>query len=92
MRKLLKIGIPILVAVLALGIGAGLVLANGDDTPAVTNKALSYQAGYSWCPQGNGANCPQGNGVNCPQAGYCQGYCGGSGDTANQPYHGGCWR
>ncbi len=51
MSKLMKFGIPLLVGVLALGVGAGFVLAQGNDTPVVTPNAVAYQASNSWCPQ-----------------------------------------
>ncbi len=75
MNKWLKIGIPILVAVLVLVIGTGIVLANGND--------------YSRCPQYTGSqylNCPcAGNGGYsnngyCPGPGACYGPGGSYGD------------
>jgi hypothetical protein len=75
MKKLLKIGIPILVAVLVLIIGTGLVLAK-NDAPVLTDSRASYDDDYSRCPQCLGWQNP-----NCPMAGNAGGWggCGGSG-------------
>lgn len=69
MNKLLKIGIPILIAVLVLVIGAGLVLAKEKDTSVLTSPTASYDDDYSRCSQ-----CPGLQYANCPCAGN-----GGSG-------------
>ena len=90
MSKFLKIGVPILVAVLVLIIGTGLVLAK-IDTPVFTAAQTSYDAGYSICPQQcqgpQGCICPQQTDCasNCP--GYNGGYyrgCGGGGISCFQ--------
>ena len=82
MSKLLKIGIPILVAaVLVLVIGAGLVLAKEKDTSVLNCPYASYDDAYSGCSQCPGglqyANCPcAGNGGGlggCRSGGYCAG-------------------
>ena len=88
MNKLLKIGIPILIAILVLIIGTGLVLAKEKDTSVLTGSRASYDDDYSKCPQCLGwqnPNCPMGG--NCPMVGNypCAGNggglagCGGSG-------------
>jgi hypothetical protein len=65
MKKWLKVGIPILVAVLVLVIGAGVVVANDND--------------YSRCPRYAGSqylNCPcagSGGGWQGPNNSYCTG-------------------
>lgn len=93
MSKLLKIGVPILVAVLVLIIGTGLVLAQRD-APVSIGPSASYDADDSWCPQQcqgpQGCICPQpGNCVsNCP--GYNSGYSSGCGNGANCPQAGYC--
>ena len=76
MNKLLKIGIPILIAVLVLVIGAGLVLAKEKDTSVLTSPTVSYDDDYSRCSQ-----CPGLQYANCPCAGNggSGGGCGGSG-------------
>ena len=74
MKKLLKIGIPILVAVLVLIIGAGLVLAK-NDAPVLTGTSVSYDGGYPGCPQSSTCPC-LGNGgewEGCGGGGYCKG-------------------
>ena len=68
MKKLLKIGIPILVAVLVLIIGTGVVLAN-NDAPVLTGSRASYDDGYSRFPMAGYG--PGG----CPMAGYGPGGC-----------------
>ena len=81
MNNILKIGIPILVAVLILVIGAGLVLAKEKDTSVLAGPTASYDYDYSRCSQ-----CPGPQYANCPCAGnggwggYSNnGYCPGSG-------------
>jgi hypothetical protein len=94
MSKLLKIGIPILVAVLVLVIGAGLVLAKENDSSVLNYPYASYDC--SQCPCQQYANCPfAGNGgwEGCGGGGYCAGTgvgCGqrgscGDNDTSYQP-------
>jgi len=86
MNKLLKIGIPILIAILVLIIGTGLVLAKEKDTSVLTGSRASYDDDYSKCPQCLGwqnPNCPMvgnypcaGNGgglAGCGGSGYCKG-------------------
>ncbi len=101
MSKLLKIGIPILVAVLVLVIGAGLVLAKEKDASVLTGSYASYDEAYSGCSQCPGlqyANCPcagDGGGLGgCRSGGYCAGQgagcygqCGlaGGNDASYQP-------
>ena len=99
MNKFLKIGVPILVAVLMLIVGTGLVLAK-TDTPVFTGSQASYDAGYSWCPQ----QCQGPQGCICPQQANCasdcpgynngsySGYCGGGGSNAVRQPRCGCWR
>jgi len=88
MNKLLKIGVPILAAVLVLVIGTGLVLAKEKDTSVLTGPTASYDddySGYSQCHGPQYSNCPMGG--NCPMVGNypCAGNgggwvgCGGSG-------------
>ncbi len=72
MNNFLKIGVPILVAVLVLIIGTGLVLAK-IDTPVFTGSQASYDAGYAWCPQ----QCQGPQGCVCPQQANCAGNCPG---------------
>ena len=76
MSKLLKIGIPILVAaVLVLVIGAGLVLAKESDTSVLNCPYVSYNC--SQCPGQQYTDCPFAcNGVGsggCGGGGYCAG-------------------
>lgn len=98
MSKLLKIGIPILVAVLVLVIGAGLVLAKEKDTSALSCPYASYDCAqclgqqYTDCPfAGNGGGCGGcggcGGGGYCagPGAGYGQGGLSGDNDASYQP-------
>ncbi|MBM4445910.1 MAG: hypothetical protein FJ023_00975 [Chloroflexi bacterium] len=87
MNKLLKIGVPILIAVLALVIGTGLVLAKENDTPVLTCPAISYDCDYSGCSQCPGlqySNCP--NAGNAGRWGGCGGggYCRGAGGSYGQ--------
>ncbi len=49
MKKLLKFGISILIAVLVLIIGTGLVLAK-NDAPVLTGSKASYDDGSRRCP------------------------------------------
>ncbi len=76
MNKLLKIGVPILAAVLVLVIGTGLVLAKEKDTSVLTSPTASYDDDYSRCSQ-----CPGLQYANCPCAGNggSWGGCGSSG-------------
>jgi hypothetical protein len=86
-NKWLKIGFPILIAVLVLFIGAGVVLAKEKDISVLNSSAASYDNDYSRCRQCTGlqyANCPcAGNGgwQGCSNNGYCPGAgaCYGSG-------------
>ncbi|MBC8274699.1 MAG: hypothetical protein H8E40_07010 [Chloroflexi bacterium] len=75
MSKLLKIGIPILVAVLVLVIGAGLVLAKEKDTSVLNCPYASYDC--SQCPGQQYTNCPfagnDGGWGGCGGGGYCAG-------------------
>ena len=78
MKKLLKFGIPILIAVLVLVIGTGLVLAK-NDAPVLTGSRASYDDGSSRCPMaGYGAG-------GCPMAGYGPGGWSGDNDANYQP-------
>jgi len=91
MKKLLKIGIPILVAVLVLVIGAGLVLAKENDTSVWNCPYASYDC--SQCPGQQYANCPfagnGGGGGGCLNSGSCHGsganYGFGNNSTSYQP-------
>ena len=76
MNKLLKIGIPVLVAVLLVILGAGIVAAQSKDilTPA---KSIAYEQSKP-CPQFCQGDC-NGNG-NCPAGGNCNGTCQSSTD------------
>jgi hypothetical protein len=100
LNKWLKIGIPILVAVLVLAIGAGVVLAKEKDISILNGPVASYDNDYSRCRQCTGlqySNCPcAGNGGGwqgyadngyCPGPGACYGPGGWSGDndTSYQP-------
>lgn len=76
MNKLLKIGIPILIAVLVLVIGAGLVLAKEKDTSVLTSPTASYDEDYSRCPQCTGPQYPN---CSCAGNGGSWGGCGSSG-------------
>jgi len=87
MSKLLKIGIPILVVVFVLGIGAGLVLAK-KDASVLTGTTAAYAADYAGCSQCPGLqyeNCPcAGNGGGlggCRSGGYCAGPGAGYGQS-----------
>ena len=80
MNKLLKIGLPVLVAMLLLVLGTGVVMAQGKDTPPPTNISVAADGGGSICPQGCQGNC---NGV-CPYAGNCNGQCGYQGGASRQ--------
>ena len=84
MNKLLKIGVPILIAVLALVISTGLVLAKEKDTPVLTCPAISYDDEYSGCSQ-----CPGSQYSNCPHAGN-GGSSGGCPMMGNGGRSGGC--
>jgi hypothetical protein len=98
-NKWLKIGIPILVAVLLLVTGAGVVLAKEKDISVLNGPAASYDNDYSRCPQCAGpqySNCPfagnggwQGYSNNgyCPGPGACYGPGGryGANDANYQP-------
>jgi len=78
MKKLLKFGIPILIAVLVLTIGTGLVLAK-NDAPVLTGSRASYDDGSWRCPMaGYGAG-------GCPMAGYGPGGWSGDNDANYQP-------
>ena len=88
MSKLLKIGIPILVAILVLVIGAGLVLAKETDTSILNCPYASYDCSqctgqqYTACPfadNGGGGYCTG------PAACYGQGGLSGDNDTSYQP-------
>ena len=93
MNKVLKIGIPILVAVLILVIGAGLVLAKEKGVSVLTGPAALYDGDYSRCSQ-----CPGPQYTNCqcasnggglegyPNKGYClgSGACYGSGGWSGE--------
>ena len=94
MNKWLKIGVPILVAVLVLVIGAGVVLAKENNISVLNGPTASYDNDYSRCPQCTGLqypNCPcadsgggwQGYSNNgyCPGPGACYGPGGWSGDN-----------
>jgi len=91
MKKLLKIGIPILVVVLVLVIGAGLVLAKENDTSVWNCPYASYDC--SQCPVQQYANCPfvgnGGEGGDCLNSCSCQGsgasYGFGNNSTGYQP-------
>jgi hypothetical protein len=75
LNKLLKIGIPVLVAVLLLVFGAGLVAAQDKDISAPINS-IAYDQGSRPCPQFCPGSC-NGNG-DCPYTGNCSGICQGS--------------
>jgi len=83
MSKLLKIGIPILVAVLVLVMGAGLVLAKENGSSVLDCPYASYDC--SQCPGQQYANCPfAGNGGGwggCGGGGYCAGPRAGCGQS-----------
>jgi hypothetical protein len=49
MKKVLKFGIPVLVAVMVLIMGSGIVLAK-NDVPGLTGSKASYDGGYWTCP------------------------------------------
>ncbi len=63
MNKLLKIGVPILAAVLVLVIGTGLVLAKEKDTSVLTSPTASYDDDYSRCSQCTGPQYPNYSGA-----------------------------
>lgn len=71
MNKLLKIGVPVLVAVLLVVLGAGIVVAQGKDILAPA-KSIAYEQSRT-CPQLCQGDC-NGNG-NCPSGGNCNGIC-----------------
>lgn len=75
MSKLLKICVPILVAVLVLVIGAGLVMAKENNTSALNCPYSLYDC--SQCPGQQYTSCPfadNGGGfVGCGSGGYCAG-------------------
>ncbi len=98
MSKFLKIGIPILVAVVVLVIGTGLVLAKERDISVLNCPYVSYDCSqclglqYSNCPYvGNGDGlgyCGGGGYCACPGAGYGQGEWSGDNDARyQQPCH-----
>ncbi len=74
MNKLLKIVVPVLVAVMLLVYGVGFAMAQGWDNSAPI-QSLAYNQNGEQCPQFCAGNCNDDG--SCPYAGNCKSTCQG---------------
>ena len=82
MKKLLKIGVPLMIAVMLMGIGGAITLttdsvwADGGASAAIVEEDVTPGNGWN-CPGLNNGTCP-GNGPNGECIGDCDGDCDGN--------------